>query len=127
MDENIYIEENYKGFEKVKESRDFLVSIGFKVKKELPQIWNLDTCVILVPELGAHEITFRGFERYIMKVNIYVAGGIHLELSGKFGTLNQPYETVPTDYNFNCQYEDYKFQFFRQEIRARKLKDLFNK
>jgi len=125
MDKNIYTEENYKGFEKVEESRDFLVSIGFKVKKELSQIWNLDTCVILVPELGAHTITFRDLERCIMKVNIYVAGGIHFELSGKFGTQQQSYETIPTDYNFNCQYEDY--QFFKQEIRDRKLNDLFNK
>ena len=125
MDKNIYIDENYKGFEKVEESRDFLVSIGFKVKKELPQRGNLDTCVILVPELGAHTITFRGLERYIMKVNIYVTGGIHFELSGKFGTQQQSYETIPTDYNFNCQYEDY--QFFKQEIRDRKLIDLFNK
>jgi len=119
MVENIYIEENYKG------ARDFLVSIGFKVKKELPQIWNLDTCVILVPELGAHTITFRGLERCIMKVNIYVAGGIHFELSGKFGSQQQSYEKILTDYNFNCQYEDY--QFFKQEIRDRKLNDLFNK
>ena len=125
MMEDNYIEENYKGFNKVKESRDFLVSIGFKVKKELPDIWNLDTCVILVPENGTYKITFKGVDRYIMKVNIYVAGGIHVEISGKFATPQQAYQTIPTDYNFVCKYEDY--QFFKQEIRDRKLNDLFNK
>jgi len=124
MIEDKYIEENYKGFDKVKEARNFLVSIGFKVKKELPDSWNLDTCVILVPEHGAYSISFKGQERYIMKVNIYVAGGIHVEISGKFGAPQQAYETIPTDYNFVCKYEDH--QFFLDEIRERKLDDLFS-
>lgn len=124
MIEDKYIEENYKGFDKVKDARNFLVSIGFKVKKELPDSWNLDTCVILVPEYGAYTITFKGQERYIMKVNIYVSGGIHVEISGKWGTPQQVYETIPTDYNFVCKYEDH--QFFLDEIRERKLDDLFS-
>ena len=124
MNGDRYIEENYRGFEKVKEARNFLVSIGFKVKKELPDSWDLDTCVILVPEIGAYTITFKGQERYIMKINIYVAGGIHVEISGKWGTPQQSYETIPTDYNFVCKYENH--QFFLNEIRQRKLDDLFN-
>ena len=124
MNGDSYIEENYRGFEKVKEARNFLVSIGFKVKKELPDSWDLDTCVILVPENGAYTITFKGQERYIMKVNIYVAGGIHVEISGKWGTPQQSYETIPTDYNFVSQYEEY--QFFKNELRDRKLNDLFS-
>ena len=99
--------------EKIEILKDFFESIGFEMIYDFPKDWDLDSSMRFVPIKDNYIVNYKGEDRVLLQVNIYIISGLHFVLSGKIGI--SVFETIPTDYDFKCKYEE--GQFFVGELR----------
>jgi hypothetical protein len=100
----------------------FFESIGFKMTRDFPKKWNLDSSYQFKPIKENYFIYYNNEKRLLLHVDVFIVGGLRFTLSGQIGATI--YETVSTDYDFNFSYE--KGQFFKEEFRNFKLNYLLN-
>jgi len=103
--------------DKIEIIKEFFESIGLKMIYDLPKDWDLDSYIKFQPIKNNYIINYKGENRVLLSVNIYIISGLHFTLSGKIGV--SVYETIPTDYNFKCKYEE--SNFFKSEFRDWKI------
>jgi|LakMenEpi03Aug12_release.lakeMendotaPanAssembly.Ray.scaffolds.fasta_scaffold318392_2 hypothetical protein len=106
--------------DKIEKIKIFFESIGLKMIYDFPKDWNLDSYIKFEPIKNNYIINYKGEDRVLLSVNIYIASGLHFVLSGKIGV--SVYETIPSDYDFKCKYED--SDFFKSELRDFKINNL---
>ena len=103
---------------KIERIEEFFKSIGLKKVTDIPKDWDLDSYIRFEPIQNNYIVNYKGEDRVLLNVNIYIASGLHFVLSGKIGV--SVFETIPTDYDFKCKYED--STFFKDELRNWNLK-----
>ena len=103
---------------KIEVLKDFFESIGLKMMGDFPKDWDLDSYISFEPIQDNYIVNYKGEDRVLLNVNIYIASGLHFVLSGKIGV--SVFETISTDYDFKCKYED--SDFFKDEMRDWKIK-----
>ena len=107
---------------KIEVLKDFLESIDLKMIYDFPKDWDLDSYISFEPIQNNYIVNYKGEDRVLLNVNIYITSGLHFVLSGRMGV--SIFETIPTDYDFKCKYED--SEFFKGELRDWKLKKVLN-
>ena len=103
---------------KIEVLKDFFESIGLKMMYDFPKDWDLDSYISFEPIQDNYTVNYKGEDRVLLNVNIYIASGLHFVLSGKMGI--SVFETISTDYDFKCKYEE--DEIFKDEIRDWKIK-----
>ena len=103
---------------KIEVLKDFFESIGLKMMYDFPKDWDLDSYISFEPIQNNYIVKYKGEDRVLLNVNIYIASGLHFVLSGKMGV--SVFETISTDYDFKCKYEE--DEIFKDEIRDWKIK-----
>ena len=103
---------------KIEVLKDFFELIGLKMMYDFPKDWDLDSYISFEPIQNNYIVNYKGEDRVLLNVNIYIASGLHFVLSGKMGV--SVFETIITDYDLKCKYED--INFFKDEIRDYRLK-----
>lgn len=103
---------------KIEVLKDFFKSIDLKMIYDFPKDWDLDSYISFEPIQNNYIVNYKGEDRVLLHVNIYIISGLHFVLSGKIGV--SVYETIPTDYDFKCKYED--SDFFKSEFRDYRLR-----
>ena len=98
---------------KIERIEEFFKSIGLKKVTDIPKDWDLDSYIRFEPIQNNYVINYKGENRVLLNVNIYIASGLNFVLSGKIGV--SVFETIPTDYDFKVKYEE--GSFFKEEFR----------
>jgi len=104
--------------DKIEIIKEFFESIGLKMIYDFPKDWDLDSYITFKPIQNNYIINYKGEDRVLLHVNIYIISGLHFTLSGKIGV--SVYETISTDYDFKCKYDE--GNFFKDELRDYRLK-----
>jgi hypothetical protein len=104
--------------DKIEIIKEFLESIGLKMIYDFPKDWDLDSYIRFQPIQNNYIVNYKGEDRVLLNVNIYIVSGLHFVLSGKIGV--SVFESIPTDYDFKCKYED--SDFFKSEFRDYRLR-----
>lgn len=112
--------DHQKILDKIETIRSFFQSIGLKEIESIPENWNLDSSYHYVPIENHYTINWKGEERILTSVNIFLVGGIHFMLSGKMRNLVS--ETIQTDYDLKSVY--HTDTLFKKEFRDWKIKQL---
>ena len=99
--------------DKIEIIKKFFESIGLKMIYDFPKDWDLDSYIKFEPIKNNYIVNYKSEDRVLLGVNIYIISGVHFVLSGKIGV--SVYETISTDYDFKCKYEE--GQFFVKELR----------
>jgi hypothetical protein len=102
--------------------KDFFESIGLKMIYDFPKDWDLDSYIKFEPIKNNYIVNYKGEDRVLLHVNIYIASGLHFVLSGKIGV--SVFETVLTDYDFKCKNEE--GHFFIEELRNWKINNVLD-
>jgi hypothetical protein len=110
--------QHQESLDKIKIIKEFFESIGLKMIYDFPKDWDSETYMRFVPIEDNYIVNYKGEDRVLLNVNIYSASGLHFSLSGKIGV--SVFETVLTDYDFKCKYED--GELFKDELRDYRLK-----
>lgn len=108
--------------DKIEILKDFFKSIGLSMSYDLPKNWDLDSYIRFEPIQNNYVINYKGEDRVLLNVNIYIASGLNFILSGKMGV--SVFETIPTDYDFKVKYED--GEILKNELRDWKINNLLN-
>ena len=103
---------------KIEVLKDFFESIGLKMMYDFPKDWDLDSYISFEPIQNNYIVNYKGEDRVLLNVNIYIASGLHFVLSGKMGV--SIFETIPTDYDLKCKYEE--DEILKSEFRDYRLK-----
>ncbi len=106
-----------ESLDKIKIIKEFFESIGLKMIYDFPKDWDLDSYIKFEPIKNNYIVNYKGEDRVLLGVNIYI-GSLHFFLSGKIGV--SVFESIITDYDFKCKYEDNNF--FKDEFRDFRLK-----
>jgi hypothetical protein len=109
--------QHQESLDKIKIIKEFLESIGLKMIYDFPKDWDSETYMRFVPIEDNYIVNYKGEDRVLLGVNIYI-GSLHFSLSGKIGV--SVFESIITDYDFKCKYEDNNF--FKDELRDYRLK-----
>ena len=104
--------------DKIEIIKEFFESIDLKQLSDFKKTWDLDSYIKFEPIKNNYIINYKGEDRVLLSVNIYIISGLHFVLSGKIGV--SVYETIPTDYDFKCKYEE--GNFFKSELRDFRLR-----
>lgn len=104
--------------DKIEIIKEFFESIDLKQLSDFKKTWDLDSYIKFEPIKNNYIINYKGEDRVLLNVNIYIAGGLHFVLSGKIGV--SVFETISTDYDFKCKYEE--GNFLKHEFRDYRLK-----
>jgi hypothetical protein len=104
--------------DKIEIIKEFFESIGLKMVYDFPKDWDLDSYIKFEPIKNNYIINYKGEDRVLLNVNIYITTGVHFVMSGKIGI--SVYETISTDYDFKGKYE--KGDIFKSELRDWRLK-----
>ena len=103
---------------KIEVLKDFFELIGLKMIYDFPKDWDLDSYISFEPIQNNYIVNYKGEDRVLLNVNIYIASGLHFVLSGKMGV--SIFETIPTDYDLKCKYEE--DEILKSEFRDYRLK-----
>jgi len=103
--------------DKIEIIKKFFESIGLKMIYDFPKDWDLDSYIKFEPIKNNYIVNYKGKDRVLLGVNIYIISGVHFTLSGKIGV--SVYETISTDYDFKCKYEE--GEIFKDELRDWKI------
>jgi hypothetical protein len=103
---------------KIEVLKDFFELIGLKMMYDFPKDWDLDSYISFEPIQNNYIVNYKGEDRVLLNVNIYIASGLHFVLSGKMGV--SIFETIPTDYDLKCKYEE--DEILKSEFRDYRLK-----
>ena len=98
---------------KIEVLKDFFELIGLKMMYDFPKDWDLDSYISFEPIQNNYIVNYKGEDRVLLNVNIYIASGLNFVLSGKMGV--SVFETIPTDYDLKVKYEE--GSFFKEEFR----------
>ena len=98
---------------KIEQIEEFFKSISLEKVSDIPKDWDLDSYIRFEPIQNNYIVNYKGEDRVLLNVNIYITSGLNFVLSGKIGI--SVFETIPTDYDFKCKYEE--GQFFVGELR----------
>ena len=90
--------------DKIEIIKEFFESIGLKMVYDFPKDWDLDSYIRFEPIKNNYIINYKGEDRVLLNVNIYITTGVHFVMSGKIGV--SVYETISTDYDLKLKYED---------------------
>jgi hypothetical protein len=107
---------------KCKQEKEYIVTIRYNSNSNHPKDWDLDSYIKFEPIKNNYIVNYKGEDRVLLSVNIYIISGLHFTLSGKIGV--SVYETIPTDYDFKCKYEE--GQFFVEELRNWKINNVLD-
>lgn len=108
--------------DRIVEIEEFFKSIGLKKVTDIPKDWDLDSYIKFEPIQNNYIVNYKGEDRVLLNVNIYIASGLHFVLSGKMGV--SVFETIPTDYDFKVKYGE--GEFFKDKFRDWKINNLLN-
>jgi len=111
------MQQHQESLEKIKIIKEFFESIGLKMIYDFPKDWDLETYMKFEPIQNNYMINYKGEDRVLLYVIIYI-GSLHFFLSGKIGV--SIFESIITDYNFKCKYEE--GEIFKDELRDYRLK-----
>ena len=109
--------QHQESLDKIKIIKEFFESIGLKMIYDFPKDWDSETHIRFIPTEDNYTVNYKGEDRVLLGVNIYI-GSLHFSLSGKIGV--SVFESIITDYDFKCKYEDNNF--FKDELRDYRLK-----
>ena len=102
--------------DKIEIIKEFFESIGLKMIYDFPKDWDSETYMRFVPIEDNYIVNYKGEDRVLLGVNIYI-GSLDFSLSGKIGV--SVFESIITDYDFKCKYED--SEIFKSELRDWKI------
>lgn len=109
---------------KIEVLKDFFESIDLKMIYDFPKDWYSDSYVRFVPIKDNHILNYKGEDRVLLAVNVYI-GSLHFfllpfpcNLSGKIGV--SVFETILTDCDLKLKYED--GEILKSEFRDYRLK-----
>ena len=89
--------------DKIESIKEFFDYIGLKLIQDIPDDWNLDSSYNFAPKDSNFKIRYKGDDRILLSVNVFIVGGMHFMLSGKM--WNSVSETIQTDYDFKVKYD----------------------
>ena len=111
-----------KILDRIVEIEEFFKSISLEKVSDFPENWDLDSHIRFEPIQNNYIVNYKGEDRVLLNVNIYITSGLNFILSGKMGV--SVFETIPTDYDFKTKYEE--SEFFKDQLRDWKINNLLN-
>jgi len=108
--------------EKIERIEEFFKSIGLKKVSDIPKDWDLDSSMRFESEEKNFIVRYKNEDRVLIYSKVYILGGIDLVMSGKMGV--SVFETIRTDYDFKCKYEE--GEFFKDQLRDWKINNFLS-